>query len=200
MRYVSIDIETTGLNPERHQVLSFAAVVEDTVVVKPLSELPRLCLYVTREGEDVVGDAKALAMNRQILEHISGRVANPPYEYVDEGDVGVVFAAFLREHGFPCQRGANGRWGAVGVTVAGSNVSSFDVRFLERLPGFVAAVNIGRKAIDPSVFFLDWAEDVWLPGLGECKKRAGLAGGVVHDALADALDVISLVRKYLGNG
>ena len=41
MKYISIDVETTGLNPETCQILSFAAVVEDTKNRDvPVEELP----------------------------------------------------------------------------------------------------------------------------------------------------------------
>lgn len=38
MKYVSIDIETTGLNPEVHQVIELAAVLEDTENLRPIGD------------------------------------------------------------------------------------------------------------------------------------------------------------------
>jgi DNA polymerase III epsilon subunit-like protein len=42
LRYVSLDLETSGSDPLRHQVLELAAVVEDTrrTATTPLTELP----------------------------------------------------------------------------------------------------------------------------------------------------------------
>jgi oligoribonuclease len=42
MRYVSLDLETSGSDPLRHQVLELAAVVEDTrrTATTPLADLP----------------------------------------------------------------------------------------------------------------------------------------------------------------
>ena len=41
MKYVSIDIETTGLDPETCQILQVGAVIEDTQNLLPLEELPK---------------------------------------------------------------------------------------------------------------------------------------------------------------
>ena len=40
MRYLSLDLETSGPNPQRHQLLELAAVVEDSRRPLPLAELP----------------------------------------------------------------------------------------------------------------------------------------------------------------
>ena len=40
MKYISIDIETTGLDPENCQILSIGAVIEDTLNQLPFEELP----------------------------------------------------------------------------------------------------------------------------------------------------------------
>ena len=41
MRIVSIDTETTGLDYDTCQILQVGAVIEDTINVRPLDELPR---------------------------------------------------------------------------------------------------------------------------------------------------------------
>jgi hypothetical protein len=45
------------------------------------------------------------------------------------------------------------------------------------------------------VLFVDWKNDESLPGLSDCKKRAGLSEVVTHNALEDAWDVVELFRK-----
>ena len=52
MRYVSLDLETTGGNPDRHQIIELAAVVEDTRHVLPLAELPA-GVYLVQAGAAV---------------------------------------------------------------------------------------------------------------------------------------------------
>ena len=66
MKYVCIDIETTGLDPVNHQILQFAAVIRDTdKMSEPLSESPTMVCYV--EHENYHGQPYALAMNSKIL-------------------------------------------------------------------------------------------------------------------------------------
>lgn len=49
MKYVSIDIETTGIDNENTQTLSIGLVVEDTVDIKPIEELPKLEIAILKE-------------------------------------------------------------------------------------------------------------------------------------------------------
>ena len=46
MRYTSIDIETTGLDPERHEILSIGIIIEDTEKKLPYNEVPKLHLAI----------------------------------------------------------------------------------------------------------------------------------------------------------
>ena len=41
MLYVSIDIETSGLNPKKDQILSFAAIIEDTSKALSFEDCPK---------------------------------------------------------------------------------------------------------------------------------------------------------------
>jgi hypothetical protein len=68
MKYVSIDIETTGLDPENCQVLSIGAVIEDTQKLLPLEELPRVHIAIRREN--ISGSMFAINMNRALIEQI----------------------------------------------------------------------------------------------------------------------------------
>ena len=49
MRYISIDIETTGLDAETNQILSIGAVVEDTNNLVPFDELPKFHAVIKRK-------------------------------------------------------------------------------------------------------------------------------------------------------
>jgi len=70
MKYVSIDIETTGLDSETCQILQIGAVIEDTANPKPLDELPKfMCIL---EHETYSGQPTALSMNSWILKILSG--------------------------------------------------------------------------------------------------------------------------------
>ena len=64
MRYVSIDIETTGLDPETCQILEIGAVWDDWT--KPIDELPVYHRLVVHK--EYRGSAYALALNADSAE------------------------------------------------------------------------------------------------------------------------------------
>lgn len=70
MKYVSIDLETTGLETENHQVLSIGAVIEDTLNphVK-VEDLPTFHGVIVHN--QLTGSPFALNMNRDLIEKIS---------------------------------------------------------------------------------------------------------------------------------
>ena len=68
MKYISIDIETTGLDPENCQVLSIGAVIEDTNDIKPLADLPTFHGVVLPNR--IEGDPYAINLNRDLLQTI----------------------------------------------------------------------------------------------------------------------------------
>ena len=49
MRYVSIDLETTGLDAINNDIIEFGAVLDDLADMKPLEELPRFHAYICKE-------------------------------------------------------------------------------------------------------------------------------------------------------
>ncbi|WP_133274320.1 hypothetical protein [Hymenobacter radiodurans] len=75
MRYISLDLETTGGKPQRHQILELAAVVEDTKRPRPLTDLPVFRRAVRHP--EYVGTAGALALNARLLEELSRKEPNP---------------------------------------------------------------------------------------------------------------------------
>jgi len=72
MIYISIDTETTGLNPETCQLLSFGAIVEDTEKKLPLDKIPKFHCAILRGERDILqGELYALNMNRDLIEKIT---------------------------------------------------------------------------------------------------------------------------------
>ena len=69
MKYVSIDIETTGLDTVNDDILSIGAVIEDTNSPKPIEELPKIHIIVTRERIRT-GSLFAINLNKQLIEWI----------------------------------------------------------------------------------------------------------------------------------
>ena len=66
MKYIAIDIETTGLELENCQVLSIGAVIEDTNEIKPLNELPKFHGVIMRRN--ISGNTYAINLNRDLIQ------------------------------------------------------------------------------------------------------------------------------------
>jgi hypothetical protein len=196
MKYVSIDIEMTGLDVETCQILQIGAIIEDTVNVRPIDELPKFNCIV--EHEKYSGQPAGLYMNFLTLGILGGldkpMDSNSRLEYRKKNNiipVGLVaksMALWLKSNGFDSDSGR------LTITCAGKNFASSDKKFLERLPGWSSAIQIRQRIIDPSCMVVDWKNDETLPSLQTCMTRLGLTGTVRHDALSDALDVIRVIR------
>lgn len=222
MVYVAIDCETSGLNPEKCQVLSIGAVVEDTNNLLPLEELPTFhCAILHNE---IHGEPFALNMNKDLLSKIveyqtaKGEAAKEAVEkkynmiFRKEKDAVVEFWKFLirsKVIEFDLELRGHIQWDVenecsyplIGpntpvshITVAGKNVQ-FDLSFLVRLPRWRQLLKVRQRVIDPTVYYTDWQNDEALPNLSTCKTRAGFDGHVSHDAVDDSLDIIKLIRK-----
>jgi hypothetical protein len=187
-RYVSIDIETTGLNAEKHQILSFAAVAGNFDPTFNVSELPSMQRYFYYN--DIVGDPVALAMNVEILRAMPKRekVANQEGTWMILGDLMRDFRIWLVASGFK---------DTTKIPVTGKNFGSFDKTFLAAAPSF----NVGlfhHRMLDAGSLYFEPDLDETLPSLPQCMQRAELAEGDwnLHTALDDARVVVELIRRY----
>jgi len=180
MKYVSIDLETTGLDENYCQVLEFAAIIDDTADQRSIERLPYFHCYVMHEV--YVGQPYALSMHPKIFTKLAN--GDDSHVFLEPKNVGYEFSKFLESNGF--ELGEK-------ITAAGKNFARFDAKFLDRLPDFNNHVNIHHRVVDPAMFFVR-PDDECLPGSNECLKRAGIDKEVAHTAMEDAADVISLVR------
>lgn len=171
--YVSIDLETTGLDPEYCQIIEFGAVIDDWIT--PVEELPRYHRYI--EHERIVGEPYALAMNAEILRKIAVE-GGYPNEHLF-----LSFVEWLQEY-FP----------QLPVTVAGKNFAAFDLPFIRRLPDFRPRV-FRHRYIDPGTLYWHPEVDDAPPSTAECLERAGLDTYVPHTAVEDAMNVIRIIRS-----
>ena len=188
MRYLSLDLETSGPDPQRHQVLELAAVVEDSRRPLPLAELPA-CRRVVRHPE-YVGPAGALALNARLLRELARQEPND--ELCTPAELLPQLRGFLLAQGFKTNKKD-----CVRVTMAGKNIASYDLGFLRELPGWGTLVDAEPAMLDPAAFYLNWRKDSRLPTMHICKARARFPDTeVAHEALADALDVVRLLRPF----
>ena len=210
MKYLSIDIETSGLDPENNQILSIGAIVEDTDNKLSFDEIPKF--HVCILADQLIGSPFALQMNRELIESmVHYQTAEDQDEkndlvnmtgmiFLHKEDVVTLFYNFLYKNGFVKSdetdnfTGLTSKMKPVTINVAGKNFGTFDKLFLERLPRWKQAIRIRQRIIDPSILFIDWKTDNAMPSLNTCKVRAKLDGVVTHNAIEDAWDVIQLLR------
>lgn len=187
MRYLSIDLETTGLDPQRNNIIEFAAVLENTKCsTVAVADLPYFHCFVEPPEGGYVGSPVALGMNGSIFQAIGELIKQKPIERVFNlvavEHLGEMFKDWLRRYDFDLSRG---------ITCAGKNFASFDLQFIKRwLPGFP---RVHHRCLDPMMLFVR-PEDETPPDTKTCCLRAGIDGTVSHVALDDARQVIELLR------
>lgn len=190
--YVSIDIETLGLDPDNCDIIEFGAVIDD--LKSPIEALPSFHCYISKEKYK--GEAYAMSMHPTILKRIGVRelgYRHLPPEYLDES-----FSDWLIQQGFSfthkyCDKTGD-RLQLTEITVAGKNFSGFDLRFLRRLPNWGRTVRCRHRVIDPSMLYFDPMTMEVPPSLDDCLKMAGIQKDVSHTSVEDALDVIRCLR------
>jgi oligoribonuclease len=69
MKYLSIDLETTGLDALNHQILSFSGILEDSRNKLRFEDCPKFNIYILRQT--ITGSAFAISMNSKIISLIS---------------------------------------------------------------------------------------------------------------------------------
>lgn len=181
MKYVSLDLETTGLQTELCQILEFAAVLEDTEnPTHPIEDLPTFHRLV-RPNPYGRYEPYALAMNSNIMSELSGYGgARPRAEIVDYSELASQFLAWLDACGF------KGR-----VTLAGKNVAVFDYQFL---PSAIQQ-RCSHRMIDVGSVYFSSKDGV--KSSDQLLRDYMIRSEAAHDALTDARDVIQLLRlKY----
>lgn len=178
MKYVSIDLECTGLDENSCQIIEIGAVIDDSLHPEvPIESLPTFHCYVTHHLYR--GEPYALAMHHEILSKLHHRLDG--WRFVSHKDVASALQEWLGKH-------FNDK-----VTVAGKNFMSYDMLFLNKLPNF-RKTQFNHRHIDVGCRFWRPKTDEKIPNLKECMERAGIGGEVAHTALEDALVVIKLLR------
>jgi oligoribonuclease (3'-5' exoribonuclease) len=222
MKYLSIDVETSGLDRENHKVLSIGAICEDTTKKLPFSTIPKFHAAILQR--EITGSPFAINLNRELISYISAyqdaRTEEKKKEiekesgmkFYYEEEVVEAFFHFLIDCGiYEVDLAEKGQMVKVvdgktypaltskmkpaNINCAGKNFGTFDKLFLEKLPKWQLAIRIRQRIIDPSILYVKWKTDTEVPGLSKCKERAGLEKIVTHNALEDAWDVVQLLRK-----
>lgn len=194
MKYVSIDIETTGLDPSYHQMIEFGAAIEDTEKQLSTCELPKFRALI--KHDDYVINPYCLRLHAKLLDELTLKQKDNPaawYIWYEEDKTYVcrpdaltfLFKQWLTNNGISPD---------TKVIVAGKNFNKFDINFID--PIFKSQIKFHRRVLDPVVLFTQ-PTDQEPPNLSECAKRAGVefTGSGYHTAVSDAVMVIELLRK-----
>lgn len=225
MIYVSIDIETSGLDPEKNKTLSIGAIIEDTEKKLPFEECPKFNAIVLQN--EIVGSPRALTMNQGIISLMGSYLESNDedrnklqmvedlqpygYKFYEKEEVVKEFYWWLEANGY-FQGGNSGGYvqmkdgymrpainngtKPITINVAGKNFGTFDKLFLQELPWWQKLIRTRQRVLDPAILCVDWKNDTSLPNLTQCKERTDVSGFVTHNALEDAWDVIQVLRKF----
>lgn len=220
MKYVSIDIETSGLDHEKNCILSFGAIIEDTQKKLPYEECPKFNAIILQR--EIIGSPRAITMNKNIISMIAEYLegddetkqnyqTHSDYLFLERDDVVQKFYDFLWVNGYMMHIETlknvrivdgipfpmfNGTTPPITLNVAGKNFGTFDKLFLQQLPWWQKLIKTRQRVLDPAILCVDWNKDNALPSLTTCKERTNIEGIVTHNALEDAWDVIQVLRKF----
>lgn len=205
MKYISIDIETTGLEFSNCQILEFGAVIDD--LKKPdvdISDLPKFRAVILGEDNIISGHPVALQMNAELIKEINEcflantteKIYNNRKKYEELFNITTLytapagFSAHFRAFIYENIEQQHRKYGAV---LAGKNAGGFDVPFCKSFfPGF-KDIELNHKILDPLMLFLRRSDDC-PPGLPDCLRRSGIEKVVAHTSIEDAIDVIQVIR------
>lgn len=185
--YLSLDLETTGLDPKACQILQISAIWDD--LGTPVNELKHFTVIVDN-GDNISGNPYALSLNAWILNEISKARKNEEtlYEVIRAREVSKRFTQFL----FDLEEAYNLRK----LYVAGKNAAGFDIPFLKEHFSDVTAY-FKHRVLDPGSMYAWLDGETPVPDQSAINRYLGFEG-VTHDAYDDALDVIKAIRIAKG--
>lgn len=178
----AMDIETTGLEPERDQILQVALIEYDTEEDqnKDINKLRSFNMFVKHDR--ITGSAFALAMNAWILKGIADKTL---YPVIKASELVNALANWFQISQYQLEK----------RTFIGKNVNGFDYQFLKRLDRFNEVVRPNYRFLDiGSMFFGQHSSSV--PSLKDCAAFANYTYRE-HDALEDCRAVIACLRYAL---
>ena len=213
MQYVSLDIETTGLDPKKNQIVEVGAVLDtlgDTSIL--VGNLPMFRAVIMHE--EMLMGAYCSNLHRDLWLEINNVQSNYGDQIKEKGYIELVKPSIFRNSltNYYCTPekledllytwlsihiGNNvvdvANDVPIKINVAGKNPGTFDIPFLKALPGWEGLIDFQRRIIDPAILCV-CPDDEHLPNLQECLKRCAIAKTVTHTAVDDGLDIVKIIR------
>jgi oligoribonuclease (3'-5' exoribonuclease) len=203
MKFISLDLETTGLNPSTDQIIQFAAIMVDTE--QPMEMWPAINLLVHHER--YAGEAFALQMNQKILHKIatakdfdfvvgnspqagfmlgSSPFPEPKHVYVES--LWLTYSSFIHHYtNIPISRQKN--------VYAGFNIGCFDMQFL--FNHISQSWGNHHRYLEVSPLYMGMKKNNnKVPSSSEVVRDL-LGEEVSHDALQDALQAAKCAKIIL---
>ena len=196
--YISIDVETTGVDTERDKILQIGLVYDN--MENDSSALHTWSCLINPYSEEFHGrlDPVALDMNAWIFKEIVSP-GNPKYPVLTPSEARKEFDKQIRDFYYNVlhkdARSKEERKDK--IVFAGKNLQGFDIPMLKN-NGFINAENrkyIGTRVLDVGPMY--YSDFGYVPCLGEINKLTGCPE-VSHDALDDAWNVVQAIRNKVG--
>ena len=190
MNVLHLDIETTGLDFDRHQVVEIGMIYD--TMDRPVDELSAFQCFV--KHKDFVIDPFCLKMHLNRWESIMK-------DGLDCSSVASAMWKWLQTLHIPQEKGRDGTWKTY-LTLCGKNVAGFDYQFL-RVAGIINQLRqqdyvIRHRMLDIGSLYSK-SEDEFIPDLSECCKRAGFVDTEVkHNSIDDCMMTVKLLRHHWG--
>lgn len=176
MIVASIDVETTGLDPEKAELLSVGCVIFDTAYPEYAPDV-EVEFFVRHDY--LIGHPTALVMNIELIKHCQDTDRLILKEIGDK--LLSIFSRHLR------------------VVFAGKNFASFDRLFLEANIHTWPKIQAhgGHRTLDPGSMYM-LRGDPSPPNLRDCCVRAGVKfdPDLAHTALYDAQCVARCIYNF----
>lgn len=170
-----LDLETTGLNKQKSQVLQIGA-----ILYNPQTQGRFTLNFYVDNGPITYGEPFALQMNQKILKHIAVPKESPLPVYNIE-TAKMMFSQFTER----CAQETNA---GKPLVVAGKNVAGFDLTILDN-QGFDLS-KISHRTLDIGGMF--YKQFGYVPSISQINKLLGRPP-VSHDALEDCEDVLAAI-------
>lgn len=181
MKYISIDIKTTGANPETCQIIEFSAVLDDLSKKWNIKDMPKVCFCIYHNS--IHGELDYLISNKNILEKIKNTKSK---DRITIEMLPKLFIDWAYANGFSFNEK---------ITLAGNGLGSDAFLFLRKIKSWNFEL-FNKKILDPSVFWLNPETDKEIPNLDLCLNRIKVKDNISSDTLENACSIVFATRTW----